>query len=144
MTAETQKRIMRVFKCAIPSCKYHFSNGKEANFKNHEYLTDDPKEIAELEAEVAGRHPHIYVDKNKVEVDVNEDPMQKLREKIAAEERAKILAEMSGDKTQVIGSGAASNQAGAVADVQAKLAALKTGGIASTAAVATAGDSNSK
>ena len=78
--------IKKVFKCRIPSCKYLFSNGKEANFIGGKYLTDLDIEISQLENEIKSGHPHIYVDAAEKEVDTEQmDPIEQIKKKAIAE-----------------------------------------------------------
>lgn len=73
----------RLFKCAIPSCKYLFANGTAAYFTDGRYATQDEKEIEELEAEIKARHPHIYIDANEKETEAAIlDPMSSLKKRI--------------------------------------------------------------
>lgn len=78
--------IKKVFKCRIPSSKYLFSNGKEANFIGGRYMTDVEAEIAALEGEIKLGHPHIYVDSAEKEVDTEQmDPIEQIKKKAIAE-----------------------------------------------------------
>lgn len=70
----------------IPSCKFIFKSGKEANFIGGTYLTSDPVEIAELDIEIKSVHPHIYVDENNLAVDTeNIDPLHEIKRKAVEE-----------------------------------------------------------
>ena len=85
--------ILHVFKSRIPSCKFLFKNGKEANFIGGKFMTDNESEIAELQAEVDLRHPHIYVDPEEAKVDSERvDPLEQIRMKAVAEYLAKQAA----------------------------------------------------
>lgn len=95
-SSTSQENTRRLFKSTISSCKYFFKNGKAAVFRMGTYITEDAAEIAELDAEIKAGHPNIYVDKNEVFAAVDrDDPIAALRKRIAAEERAKVLAEMA-------------------------------------------------
>jgi hypothetical protein len=57
------------------------------------YTTDVPFEIEELDAEIATRHPHIFIDESMREIDsAKVDPIAALREKIIAEYKATMAA----------------------------------------------------
>lgn len=78
--------IKKVFKCRIPSSKYLFSNGKEANFIGGRYMTDVEAEISALEDEIKLGHPHIYVDSAEKEIDTEQmDPIEQIKKKAIAE-----------------------------------------------------------
>lgn len=78
--------IKRVFKCRIPSSKYIFSNGKEANFIGGKYATDVAAEIAALEEDIKLGHPHIYIDDSEKEIDTEQmDPIEQIKKKAIAE-----------------------------------------------------------
>lgn len=80
---------LRVFKATLPSINYIFKNGKPAIFVQGVYTTDVPFEIEEFEAEIAARHPHIFIDSAMREIDsAAVDPIAALREKIIAEYKA--------------------------------------------------------
>lgn len=73
----------RLFKCSIPSCKYLFNDGHAAYFNQGRYATQDEDEVAELEAAIKARHPHIFVDPKESETDsAIADPMSALKKKI--------------------------------------------------------------
>lgn len=61
--------VLKVFKSSIPSVNFVTSRGSTLVFKDGRYLTDNLKEIAELEDEIKSRHPHIYIDPAEKEVD---------------------------------------------------------------------------
>lgn len=78
--------LKNLYKSRIYSCKYGFKNGKEANFVDFKYLTDIPSEIEELDAEIALKHPTIYVDQEKKTVDTSKlDPLEDIRAKAVAD-----------------------------------------------------------
>jgi hypothetical protein len=65
---------------------YIFKNGKPATFVSGRFITDIPSEIAELDEEVAAKHPFIFIDPAEKEIDSEKlDPMAGLRERIIAE-----------------------------------------------------------
>lgn len=89
---------LRVFKATLPSVNYVFKNGKPAIFVQGVYTTDVPFEIEELDAEIATRHPHIFIDESMREIDsAKVDPIAALREKIIAEYQATMAAATSLD-----------------------------------------------
>jgi hypothetical protein len=89
---------LRVFKATLPSVNYIFKNGKPAIFVNGMYTTDVPFEIEELDAEIATRHPHIFIDESMREIDsAKVDPIAALREKIIAEYQATMAAATAQD-----------------------------------------------
>ena len=63
--------IKYVFKNTIPSCSFIFKNGKQAAFIAGKYLTDIESEIKEFMAEIAAKHPYIFIDQNEVTVDTD-------------------------------------------------------------------------
>jgi len=85
-------QILRVFKSTIPSISYLYKDGVSAVFQFGVHRTADPARIAELEAEVAANHPHIYIDPKEREIDEDMvNPENVLRAKL----RAEILAELA-------------------------------------------------
>ena len=83
LNADATKVASRVFRCAVLSSRYVFKNGKVAPFIGGKYTTDIAHEIAELDAEIAQRHPHITA--NKEEVVTLSEPMEVLKQKFFAE-----------------------------------------------------------
>lgn len=76
----------KLYKCSIPSCKYFFKDAHPAYFVEGRFATQDETEIAELDAEIKAKHPHIYIDSNETEADAAvQDPMSALKKKIIAE-----------------------------------------------------------
>lgn len=114
----------KLFKCSIASAKFFFKDGNVAYFVNGRYATDNENYIAELEAEIKAKHPHIFVDENEKETaQITQDPMSALKEKL----RAELLAEMEAKKTPDMGTSDKSAGAGAgitTSAVTEKLAAL--------------------
>lgn len=86
---------LTVFQATMPSVNYIFGNGKPAIFVQGFYRTDVPWEIAELDAEIASHHPHIFrptkVEDQVIESDML-DPMTALRAKIIADYKAQEAA----------------------------------------------------
>ena len=64
-----------------------------AEFRGFDYFTDDPGKIKELDAEIANKHPSIYVDQNRLQVDSSEiDPMAAMKKRIIEEYLAQQAA----------------------------------------------------
>lgn len=156
--SETKSRKLRIFKSTMPMVQFVFSGrtpdgkengiaGKAAPFIAGEYRTDHPAEIEELEREINNRHPHIFIDKDRYEMDAEDvDPTIALKKKHYAEfmqEQARAMNNGDVGKTDASGGtgtgmgtsaganqGAADSNAGAAlihgvgAGVGAKLAAL--------------------
>lgn len=81
--------ILQVFKATFPSISYIFKDGTPAYFVRGMYCTDEESKIAELKAEIAKKHPHIYIDPNQTQIESeNLDPMNALRNRIIAEYEA--------------------------------------------------------
>ncbi len=94
MTTETvETPTKRLYWATMPFLNYVFKKGKMAVFKHHRYATDDPAEIEELDAEIAGKHPQIYfkADQKFLTAEM-EDPMKALRAKFFAEFQAQQAA----------------------------------------------------
>lgn len=73
----------KLFKSTVESCRYVFKNGTVACFISGRYATDVKTEIEELDAEVALKHPTIYVDAKEKEVEQKAvDPIANLRKQI--------------------------------------------------------------
>lgn len=85
-------KTLYVFLSSVQSVNYLFPNGKAAVFQNGRYLTDLESEAAQLDSEIAQKHPHISRPVLEVDRTIQSDqldPMSQLRSKI----RAEILAE---------------------------------------------------
>ena len=81
--------LLKVFKSNIPSINYIFPWGTVAAFQFGVYRTEVEKEVEHLNAEVALKHPHIYIDDAEKEIDsAMVDPIHALRAKIIAEYEA--------------------------------------------------------
>lgn len=94
--------LLHIFKCRVVNINYVFKDGKTAVFKRRtneavgQYLTDDPVEVAELQAIAAKNHQHIYVDPNEETVDSElADPAVAYKKKVEDEMREKILADIA-------------------------------------------------
>lgn len=103
--------IVHIFKSYLGSSQYIFGGdpekkvdpirGKVAHFMQtigkagSEFRTSVESEVKELKAEISFGHPHIYQDPNPANqtIDTEADPMAALRAQIAAEERAKLVAQ---------------------------------------------------
>ena len=81
------------FFCVHKSSQFSFADGHTINFVDGKCYTDNPQEIAELNA--ATQHSSlIFVNPKEVEVNMDEiTPEAQLRKKLEAEIRAKIAAE---------------------------------------------------
>lgn len=91
-------KLARLFFSSLLSSKYLFTNGKEANFVNGQFTTAIPTEIHQLETEVLAGHPHLYMDPNRLEVDVaNQDPLMDLKARIISEYEAAKQAMVKAD-----------------------------------------------
>jgi hypothetical protein len=83
--------ILNRFMSRIPSSKYIFKNGKEGAFIGGILDTDIESEIEELNAEVAGKHPHIYIDPAQATVDSEKvDPIEEIKRKAIEEYIASV------------------------------------------------------
>lgn len=83
-------KLKNLYKGTQPFFRYIFKDGSEAAFVGGRYLTDNPEEIKQLDAEVASAHPFIYVDPSEPTVDVEfADELRKVQEEAVA----KFLAE---------------------------------------------------
>lgn len=78
--------IKQVFCNTIPSCRFVFTNGVVAEFVAGEYHTDDEVQIKELQAEVDRKHPGLFRNPAKLEVDTDAiDPIEAIKQKAIAE-----------------------------------------------------------
>ena len=85
--------IAKVFKNYVKNCSYFFKDGTQAPFINGKFVTTIEKQIKELEDEVAGGHPHIYIDAEEKEVDTEAlTPMEILKAEMKALARKELLA----------------------------------------------------
>ena len=92
-TATVETPTKRLYWATMPFLNYVFKKGKMAVFKHHRYATDIPAEIEELEAEIAGGHPQIYIKEDQKFLTAEmEDPMKALRAKFFAEFQAQQAA----------------------------------------------------
>jgi hypothetical protein len=82
----SEPKMVNLYLSTFPSCRYIYKDGTEAVFVNGKYATGEQNRIEELDAEVAARHPYIFTDKDKLQIDEKElDPMEALKKKIIAE-----------------------------------------------------------
>ena len=93
--------ILHQFKADLPSCRYVFKSGKVAEFFSYMYRTKDPKEIEELNTEIAAGIGSIFIPEDGPTIDSEDlDPMNVLRKKFFAEfEASKARAENIGEST---------------------------------------------
>ena len=129
----------------MPFLNYVFKKGKMAVFKHHRYATDIPAEIEELEAEIAGGHPQIYIKEDQKFLTAEmEDPMKALKAKFIAEyiaEQAKftdptndmgtssqqaIRPQSTSDIASVAAGGDATQSAAKLVELTTKMAAAVT------------------
>ncbi len=86
ITKDPAPILKNIYFNTLQNCRYTFKNGKDANFLNGQYVTDIRSEIDELDAEVEFGHPHIYVDANKRQIDVQfRDPVEAIKRQAIAE-----------------------------------------------------------
>lgn len=82
--------MFHIFHSTVKSCQYVFASGKTIAFIGGQYRTTDKKEIAELEAEIAAGHPHLYIDPNNKTADsAVDDPMARIKAEAVKEFLAK-------------------------------------------------------
>jgi len=100
--------MLKIYKSRLARIQYCFRDGTTAVFapRTHtgvgNYLTKDPDRIKELD-EVCKNHPHLYVDKEDMEVEEHlADPAVAYREQIYAQARQDVIAEL-GDPNQMQG-----------------------------------------
>ena len=79
--------VLKLYKSALKSCQYIMPSGKYIYFRDGKYATDDEAEIAELEAAIKSKHPHIFVDAKETEITAKKmnDPLAEIKEKAIAE-----------------------------------------------------------
>ena len=108
-------KMMRLYKLPSGSGKYVFGsllgadgkpkypalNGKVVNFVAGRYLTDDPREIEELDYQIENGYTQIVIDPREKEVDSRyNDPVFRLKEQL----KEQILRELAAtDKTRDMG-----------------------------------------
>lgn len=79
-----------VFNSTIQSCQYILKSGKTIAFTAGQYRTADAAEISELEAEISGGHPYLYIDPNNKTADsAVADPLATVKAAAVAEFLAK-------------------------------------------------------
>ena len=129
----------KLYKATLPSINYIFKNGKPAIFVRGRFSTNIRAEIAELDAEIAAGHPHLFVDKDEpiVAEPTTNEMLAGLRAQWEAEFRAKMAEanQLSNDRgtsevTKLV-PGSTVDVAAAIAnsgtDMAAKLINLKVG-----------------
>lgn len=129
----------KLYKATLPSINYIFKNGKPAIFVRGRFSTNIAAEIAELDAEIAAGHPHLFVDKDEpiVAEPTTNEMLAGLRAQWEAEFRAKMAEanQLSNDRgtsevTKLV-PGSTVDVAAAIAnsgtDMAAKLINLKVG-----------------
>lgn len=82
--------IKKVYKSGQANMTFITRSGKSIVFFDHRHITDDEKDIGELDEEIKSRNPYIYVDPEEKEIDTT------LQDKIKAaqlEATRKVLAE---------------------------------------------------
>lgn len=95
--------ILNIYKSHLASVNVIMPNGKVLHFVNGVYRTSFPDEVAFLNAEVAARHPHIWIDPMEETVDSElVDPMAMLRHTIEQEILAKYNI-VAGDPNRDLG-----------------------------------------
>lgn len=78
--------IKQVFCSALPSCRFVFANGVVAEFVAGEFHTDEEYQISELQAEVDRKHPNLFRNPKKLEVDTDAiDPIEAIKQKAVAD-----------------------------------------------------------
>lgn len=129
----------KLYKATLPSINYIFKNGKPAIFVRGRFSTNIAAEIAELDAEIAAGHPHLFVDKDEpiVAEPTTNEMLAGLRAQWEAEFRAKMAEanQLSNDRgTSEVAKlvpGSTVDVAAAIAnsgtDTAAKLINLKVG-----------------
>ncbi len=95
---------LKLFKSTIPSCQYITAAGKYLYFRDGRLATDDAGDIAELEAAIAAKHPHIYISKGEesITAEVYQDPLAAIKKK-AIEEYLRDMG--NSDKSAGAGAG---------------------------------------
>lgn len=78
--------IKQVFCSTLPSCRFVFANGVVAEFVAGEFHTDEEYQISELQAEVDRKHPNLFRNPKKLEVDTDAiDPIEAIKQKAVAD-----------------------------------------------------------
>jgi hypothetical protein len=109
-----------LFKSHAPVVQYVFEDGSIAVFRAGRFYTQDKRQIAELTAICTKGHPTIFIDPEEAKTSPeNEDP----REKLKAQLRAEIMAEMA--VRDVSAEGSTANSLGATST--ASVASLSIG-----------------
>lgn len=108
--------IKNIYKSTFPSINFVTSKGATLVFSEGRYVTDNEREIVELEWEVKNRHPHIYVDANEAQVDTEvvealAAAHKRATDEVLAAHAAKTGTQVSADGT-VLGQAAAAQTIG--------------------------------
>lgn len=78
--------LVNLYHNRIPNSRFVFKDGTDAVFTGGQFLTDDPKQISELDYEIANRHPSIYFDPENRQIDpISLDPVAQFKAKVIAE-----------------------------------------------------------
>lgn len=110
----SEVKTLHLFQSNLQSHNFVFKNGTVAHFIRGVYTTDIESEIDELNAEIKARHPHIFIDPNRVTIAADElDPMSALKKKLKEEIRAEMEA-AAGTTTRNMGSTAQAKDGGQV------------------------------
>lgn len=146
--------MLKLYKSTFPSIQYVMPDGGVVEFVAGRFATAAPKLIAQLDAEIAAGHPHIFIDKNEKEVDSEAmDPLEVVKRKavadyIASQKAANAIGNDRGNSVQgparlTNSQDVASASAGMVAEPEAPVVAETATGVkisdAVKAKLATAG-----
>lgn len=92
--------VLKVFKSTVLSSRYVTPSGKVCSFIGGKFYTKEAEIVDFLQNEVTKGNPHIYIDKNEVEIVAEDrDPMVALTKKV----RAQVLAEMAAAQNKEFG-----------------------------------------
>lgn len=86
---EIPKTEKKVYRHSMPSAKMFLKDGTPIIFVNHRFITDDPEKQAELDKEVARKHPNLTYEDYHSDMD---NPMAALRKQIIEAEAEAIAA----------------------------------------------------
>jgi len=86
----------RLYKSTFKFGSFVFPNGHKADFKGGMFATDNPYYIQELDKEIAGGHPQMYIDPNARTITASqENPMLALKRKFYEEFQAELQANLN-------------------------------------------------
>ena len=88
---EEEEKTFNVYTSTMQSHKIMRNDGKTINVVQGQYITDDPKDIEFLDAEIKAGFPYLSEAETVTSTDL--DPMAKLRAQMKEEARKEILAE---------------------------------------------------